>query len=236
MNPQEDPLGQALLAYLAGDPGASVMVFSDVTVPDKLEAAYLFRSYLHMSGWEQQALAACRGPVLDIGAGAGAHSLALQESGISVTALDSSPGAVEVMRRRGVADVRLGAYQHFEGSGYQTLLLMMNGIGVTGNLLGLNAFLQVAHQWLAPGGQILLDSSDIRYLYEHEQGFSPPGDRPYYGIVRYRMVYGSTSGPAFEWLYIDQARLRRHAQLAGWQMDILAEGPHYEYLARLSRA
>lgn len=230
----EDPLGQALCAYLDGDRQATIAVRSDLALDDVLPARYLCRDLADMPPWEQAAIMACRGRVLDIGAGAGSHSLALQARGHLVTALDVSPGAVAAMQRRGVVHaVHHDLWQWPAEPVYDTLLLMMNGIGLVGDLHGLNRFLDQARQWLAPGGQILLDSSDIRYLYEDsDQALPLPEDR-YYGIVRYQMSFRQHIGRPFDWLYVDRERLQRHALYFGYQCEWLYAGAHYEYLARL---
>ncbi|GAB4412014.1 MAG: class I SAM-dependent methyltransferase [Bacteroidia bacterium] len=235
-DPQQDPLGTAALDYYRGHLKAEIRVISDLAINDVIPARYLFRSYEQMPAWERAALDACRGRVLDIGAGAGSHSLILQTRGHAVTALDVSPGAVELMRLRGVEDVVHGSIWDFAGGPYDTLLLMMNGIGVVGDLSGLNRFLEKARDWLAEGGQILLDSSDISFLYEHDESWvHPPNDR-YRGIIRYRMHYRTTASRPFDWLYIDLPRLELHARQFGYTCTCLLEGPHFEYLARLTRA
>ena len=229
---KHDPLGQAALAYQQGRIDAQIQVLSDVATTDVLPVAWLFRSYDQMPSWEQAAIDTCVGRVLDIGAGVGSHSLILQSRGHEVCALDVSTGAVEVMRDRGLKRVEHLSCWDFPAEEFDTILLMMNGIGLVGYLKGLNSFLKLAPQWLAPGGQILLDSSDIRYLYEQEADWALPQDR-YYGIVQYQMSYQRIQGMPFDWLYLERDRLAKHARMFGFQCEILQQGPHHEYLARL---
>lgn len=233
-DPRRDPLGQAMLAYLGGQPQATVQVYSDVAIDDVIPARYLLRGYDEMPAWERQALRHCRGRVLDVGAGSGSHALWLQEQGLEVVALDVSPGAVDVMQQRGVQQVLHGDIFDYEGEPFDTLLLMMNGIGLVGDLHGLNDFLQMAARLLKPGGQILLDSSDIRYLYEAEGITLPLADGRYHGIIGYQMTFGPVQGEAFAWLYLDFPKLEQHAQHFGYQCRRLAQGSHYEYLAQLT--
>ncbi|MEM7660425.1 MAG: class I SAM-dependent methyltransferase [Bacteroidota bacterium] len=233
LSPEHDPLGQAALAYWREKTEVDIQVHSDVGIEDVLPVKWLFRSHEQMPDWEQQALTHCQGKVLDIGAGVGSHSLYLQEQGHEVCALDISPGAVAVMQDRGVKRTLLQDLWAFPPEPFDTLLLMMNGIGFVGNLLGLNRFLQQAKQWLAPGGQILLDSSDVRYFYEQDGEYFLPEDQ-YYGIIQYRMHWKDCYGPCFDWLYIEPQRLQKHAKMFGYQYNLLATGPHFEYLAQLS--
>ena len=229
---KRDPMGQAMLAYLAGDKHAHVNVYSDLAIDDEIPARYLFRTYDEMPQWERKALSYCQGSVLDVGAGAGSHALWLQGQGHEVLAMDISPGAVETMRQRGVKRPWHGDLFEFDGEQYDTLLLMMNGIGLVGDLHGLNQFLQSARRWLKPGGQILMDSSDIRYIYESDLT-TMPNDR-YHGIIGYQMSFGHIQGEAFSWLYLDFEKLTQHASHFGFKCECLALGSHYEYLARLT--
>lgn len=218
-------------AYLQGQLDATVKVYSDIAVDDNIPVAYLFRSYSQMPAWEQKALDLCRGSVLDIGAGAGSHSLELQHRGLSVKGIDISPGAVEVMKIRGVEQAEHVSFWEYPQEKFDTLLLLMNGIGLVGNFKGLNAFFEQAKTMLKPGGQILLDSSDIKYLY-NDLGISPPNDI-YYGLIEYQMAFKRSISEKFSWLYLDFPRLMKHTKHFGLKCEILHEGPHYEYLARI---
>lgn len=235
VHPSQDPFGQAAWDYYHGAHKAEIQVLSDVAVEDIISVAYLFRTYHQMPVWEQAALDACEGSVLDIGAGVGSHSLFLQNLGHEVVSLDISPGLIAVMEeRKVVAPIHMDIWEYPSAS-FDTLLLMMNGIGVVGDLKGLNRFLQRASDWMAPGGQILLDSSDIRYLYEDGDIFYPVPRKKYYGIIRYQMMYKDAQSDPFDWLYIDFDRLRRHAEMFGFEANRIVEGDHYEYLACLKR-
>ena len=231
-NPALDPFGTAMLDYFGGNLGATIQVFSDLAENDEIPVRYLFRSYSQMPNWEQKALEACYGEVLDIGAGAGSHTLHLQKIGMDVVAMDISPGAVDIMQSRGVENIIHGSIWDFTKRKFDTLLLLMNGIGLVGDLKGLNQFLGHAKSLLKPGGQILFDSSDIAYLYEKDNQEILNPDR-YYGIISYQMCYGEVCGEIFDWLYIDYPRLEKHARVNGYTCEKLVEGGHYEYVASL---
>lgn len=233
-DPQRDPMGQAMLAYYQGELKAAITVLSNIAEDDTLSAAYLFRNVAGMPQWEQDALDACEGSVLDIGAGAGSHALALQARGHKVVGLDISPGAVEVMKLRGLKEVVHGDVWSYTDKRFDTLLLMMNGIGLVGTIERLKAFLRLAPKRLRSGGQILLDSSDIAYLFPHNEKAVELLLHPeYYGIVRYQMQYQTSKGKPFDWLYIDLNYLREIAEAEGYEVDLLTEGHHFQYLARL---
>ena len=236
-----DLLGQALLDYQHGQHRAALTVQCSAADDEQLPAAYFFRTLLVMPELERQALDECRGRVLDLGAGAGCHTLELQNRGFTdVKALDHSAGAVQVMQVRGVQQVArhdIFAARAPHELPYDTLLLLMNGLGLAGTLDGLDKFLLHCRTLLAPDGQILATSSDISYLYEDEDGalvFNLNG--PYYGEVTYTFQYQNQTGQPFPWLFIDAALLEDAAQRAGYQVDFLGHDDNGQYLVRLTLA
>ncbi|MDO7853464.1 class I SAM-dependent methyltransferase [Hymenobacter convexus] len=233
-----DILGQALLDYHHGhDADATVTVHCSAADDEPLPAAYFFRTVLQMPELERQALDESRGRVLDLGAGAGCHSLELQSRGFDVKAVDVSAGAVQVMSERGVQNVArhdLFSAKPASELPYDTILLLMNGLGLTGTLDGLDKFLAHARTLLAPDGQILATSSDIRYLYEDEDGALRINlNGPYYGEVEYRLTYRGQDGEPFPWLFIDAALLNDAAEAAGYTADFIGEDDNEQYLVRL---
>lgn len=229
-----DPLGRALLDYLDGDAEARVLTWSSVEGWDVLPAARLCRDRRLMPEVERRAVDACEGRVLDWGAGAGSHALCLQQAGHEVTGLDISPGCVEAMRRRGVARPVFGNGFEWSGGRFDTILMMMNGIGVCGTLHGLRRFFRTAPRLLAPGGSVIFDSADIVYIF-HDL----PGGRcidlrkDYYGEVTYRMKYRNEATEPFGWLFVDFAMLAGEARRAGWEAEMIWEGKDYEYAGRI---
>jgi SAM-dependent methyltransferase len=233
-----DILGQALLAYHHGDATATVTVHCNVADDEPLPASYFFRTVLQMPDLERQALDESRGRVLDLGAGAGCHSLELQNRGFeAVKAVDVSAGAVRVMTERGVRTVArhdLFAPLPPTELPYDTILLLMNGLGLTGTLEGLDKFLAHARTLLGPGGQILATSSDVRYLYEDEDGALLINlNGPYYGEVSYTLSYQGQDGEPFPWLFIDAALLQDAAETAGYSAEFIGEDENEQYLVRL---
>jgi SAM-dependent methyltransferase len=234
---QNDPIGQAGLDYfLNGQRSTDIKVWSDIAENDTLPVHYLFRTYHEMPSLEQKALALCKGKVLDVGAGMGSHALYLQEQGHDVTALEISPLACEVMSRRGVSQVvNADFFKHASDQKYDTILLLMNGIGLVGTVNGFPTFFKKIKELLNPGGQILLDSSDLRYLYIDEDGSMLINlNGRYYGEVEYRMSYGDYKGKRFKWLFIDDQLMVHHAEKHGFKFEKIAEGSHYDYVARIN--
>lgn len=186
---------------------------------------------------ERLALDHCRGPVLDVGAGAGRLSLELQDRGVAVTAVDIAPVAVEIMRERGVVDARCEDLYEHRGGPYATLLLAMHGIGVVGSYEGLEAFFDGAHRLLRPGGQILCDSADLDLATEDDDLSlslaDETGHQP--GQVFFQTAFGDELGEAYPWLFIGEDDLGAHAAVAGFQLTVLARADRGRFLARLTR-
>jgi len=231
-----DPIGAAMEDYLTGNYSAEIIVKSNITEDSEIPVEYLFRSEDEMPAIEKKALQLCRGKVLDVGAATGCHSIVLQKRGLDIHPIDISEKAVEIMKNRGLSKAKQADYFLFKGEKYDTLLFLMNGIGICGKLENLDRFFEKAKEILNPGGQILLDSSDIIYMYETEDGsIEIDLNAGYYGEVEYQMIYKKISGPKFNWLFVDFDILSQHAILSGFNCEKIMEGEHYDYLARLFR-
>ncbi len=232
---QEDPMGAAIRDYFRQGKSAQLKVLSSLFDDDEMPVAHLFRSYDEMPPLEQRALNEARGKVLDVGAGAGCHALALRERGLDVTAVDISPLSCETMKERGIANVEcVNIFNQRFQERFDTLLLLMNGTGIAGKLSRLPQLLSRLKQLMNPGAQILIDSSDLRYVYEDENGVLDVDlDGAYYGEVDYQMTYRNIIGKSFDWLYADSVVLAECCRQCGLKCEILAQGNHYDYLARI---
>jgi len=212
-----------------------------------------FRSPNDMPELEWIALQHCRGRILDIGAGAGSHSLLLQKMELDVTALDISPLNAAVMKERGIKNVLRRDFFSLQPARdpgarrqvapYDTLLLLMNGIGLAATLDGLHLFLQKAHTLLRPGGALVFDSSDVAYLYHGRPPKKGPSKRAggslsghYYGEIYYQYEYRRQRTDWFKWLFVDKRTLRRIATSEGWKMQLLFEDKFDQYLVELRPA
>ena len=204
---------------------------------DEIPVKQLFRNFTEMPALEQEALRMSEGRILDVGAGSGCHSLALQEMGKTVKAIDISPLSVEVMLKRGVKDACLENFfnEQFSGS-FDTILMLMNGSGIVEKIANLPIFFHTLKRLLAPGGCVWMDSSDLRYLFEDEDGnLDIDIDDDYYGEVDFRMQYKNIRGDRFDWLYLDFQTLSLHAANNGFKAEKIREGEHFDYLAKISR-
>ncbi|MCV6630724.1 MAG: class I SAM-dependent methyltransferase [Flavobacteriaceae bacterium] len=232
--PMNDVFGTAVLDYQKGNYLQDILVSSPTMEDDILSVPYLFRSYSQMPKIEQKALNSCRGKVLDIGCGAGSHSLHLQQKGLDVTALDNSPGAIQCCKSRGIRQTILSDILSFKDQKFETILLLMNGIGLAGTFREIPNFLHHLKSLLIPDGQIILDSSDLRYLFESTEdgGLILPEQTAYYGEVQFELQYQQYR-QKINWVYLDPDNLAGISQQIGFKTNIITQGEHYDYLAKL---
>ena len=237
LDTRHDPMGAAIADFYKNGVAGRLRVMSSMFDEDEIPVAHLFREEDEMGELELNALELTKGHVLDVGAGAGCHALALQDRGLTVVAIDVSPLSVDVMMKSGVEDARLvNLYDEALNEKFDTILMLMNGSGIIGKIANMSQFFARIDSLLAEGGQVLLDSSDLIFLFEDEDGsvdIDLAGD--YYGEVDFTMQYKNIKGDIFDWLYIDFETLAFHAAENGFDAELVMEGEHYDYLARLTR-
>lgn len=233
--PGGDPMGAAIYDFHKNGTADVLRVFSSQFEEDEIPVADLFREHDDMPELERIALDEASGEILDVGAGSGCHSVALMKMGKSAVAIDISPLSVEVMKERGVDALQVNLYDESFDRKFDTVLMLMNGTGIIGNLDNMPVFFERMKHLLKPGGSILIDSSDLRYLFEEEDGslmIDLADD--YYGQLDYQMQYKDVHGEPFDWLYVDFDTLAFYAEESGFDAELLAEGEHYDYLAKLT--
>ena len=231
----KDLFGQAILDYQTQNAPEDLVTETNISEADEMSVAYLFRTYQDMPKIEKKALQLAKGKILDVGCGAGSHSLFLQQKGFEVTAIDISPKAIQACQLRGVKDARIQHLLELENEQFATILLLMNGTGIFGTLAETSKYLQKLKSLLTPNGQIILDSSDIIYMFDQdEDGAYMVPATGYYGELTFNVSYKGQTEDAFPWLYLDYNTLQNAAHANGLQCELLLEGNHFDYLARLT--
>lgn len=231
----DDIMGQALLEEHLHHNNVPLIVRTSVSDDEEYETAYFFRNFDEMPELEQKAIQLSKGKVLDVGAGTGIHALALQKLDLECHAIDISELSVQIMEERGVENATCQDFFELKDQKYDTLLFLMNGIGLVENLNGFEEFFSQCKNLLNEGGQIIFDSSDLIYLFEEEDGsFVIDLHDHYYGEVEFQVEYQGIPSEPFPWLFIDFDNLQNLAEQNGFEAEILQRGLHYDYLARIT--
>ncbi len=232
----KDLFGKAILDFQTNTSPEDLITETNISDADEMSVAYLFRGFDEMPKLEQKALKLATGKILDIGCGAGSHALHLQEKGFDVSAIDISKKAIETCKLRGISKaevqdiLELTSHEKFD-----TILLLMNGTGIFKNLNEISKYLQKLKSVLNENGQILVDSSDIIYMYDQDDdgAYEIPADK-YYGELTFTIQYKGETEEPFDWLYVDYNTLQNAATANGLKCELVLEGEHFDYLARLS--
>ena len=231
-----EPLGDAMMDYFLGRMGTSICVKSSIEADRYVSLETFFRENQTFPTLEKDAFHFCKGKILDAGAGSGPHALYLQEKGFDITGIDISEKSVEVMQKRGLKKTVCADIFNYEGETYDTILMMMNGIGIAGDLPGLSKLLQHFKKLLNPGGQILFDSTDIGYVSSFDRSLSSLRTPipEYYGTAYYQLEYKGKTGEIYPWLFIDRHTLTTAATENGYKCSVLKiHGT--QFLARLEQ-
>ena len=239
LDPDEDAFGAALADHAAGRAGAELVLEVDdgYRTPALPPVAF----FLPESSWapeerEVLAHAPAAGPVLDLGAGAGRHALWFQDRGHEVTAVDASPGAVEVCRDRGVADVRLGDLTDPpDDRPWAAVLLMCGNLGLGGGWGETRALLSRLSAICAPGAVVIADTVDptglsdehsLAYVARNLDAGRPPGQ------TRLRLHYAGRTTPWWDQLNVPVADVALLVAGTGWTVatHLVATVDHYVVL------
>ena len=237
------PFAEALAACAAGETDVELRLRSSLGEDEALPVGFFFRPPDELMDFERYAVELCRGRVLDLGAGAGPHTLALQSIGRRVVAVEGSADVARLLRARGATHVVHADFRHWWRPGFDTVLMLMNGLGPLGTLAGLDRFLAHAPRFLAPGGQLLVDGAEAAPSRPSRAAtaasrppaasWPPAGEYP--GEAWIELSHAGRVGRPFRELYIDPGTLARHAAHAGWRFDVVFEDGDGAYLARLAR-
>ncbi|WP_395054918.1 class I SAM-dependent methyltransferase [Flavobacterium sp.] len=230
----KDLFGRAILDFQTNNNPQDIITETSISEADEMSVAYLFRNYSQMPIIEQKALQLCKGKILDVGCGAGSHSLYLQQKGFDATAIDISQNAIKACKLRGINNAKVQNVLDLNSQKFDTILILMNGTGIFETLSQTDKYLTKLKSLLSPNGQILIDSSDIIYMFdENDDGSKLIPANGYYGELTFSIQYKGETETEFPWLYLDYNTLQNAAIYNNFQCELIQEGENYDYLARL---
>lgn len=233
----KDLFGKAILDYQTNNSPEDLITETSISEADEMSVAYLFRSFDEMPKIEQKALQLTKGSVLDVGCGAGSHALYLQKKGFDVKAIDVSENAIKTCELRGLKNVSVENILNLDVSNkYDTILLLMNGTGIFETLENCTKYLLTLKSLLNENGQILIDSSDIIYMFDQDEdgAYEVPANH-YYGELTFTIQYKGETEEPFPWLYLDYNTLQNACLVNGLQCELILEGEHFDYLAKITK-
>jgi 2-polyprenyl-3-methyl-5-hydroxy-6-metoxy-1,4-benzoquinol methylase len=226
---------KALLAYHNGDNTAVFTIIRDDGFSQSVPVSIFFDDQ-NFTELEEIALSLCKGSVLDVGAGAGRHSLELQRRGLNVTATDIEPLCEQIMTQRGVHSVIISDILNWTGVRFDTVLMLMNGIGMVGCPESLNNFLGNLTNLLNAGGYLLCDSIDVDQTDDPHSCCVPNSQHsssPLSRSTAFSISYAGYMGKAFKWLHISPKLLQEHCRLAGLTFSVIHEEKDGHFLCRI---
>jgi 2-polyprenyl-3-methyl-5-hydroxy-6-metoxy-1,4-benzoquinol methylase len=232
----KDLFGKAILDFQTNNSPEDLIIETSISEEDVMPISYLFRSFAEMPIIERRAMELVKGKVLDVGCGAGCHSIYLkQEKNLDVTSIDISENAIKTCQLRGLKKAYMKDLLEIENETFDTIILLMNGTGIFGKYKNAIEYLTKLKTLLKPNGQILIDSSDLIYMFDEDQDKEKwiPNIRNYYGEIIFNLTYKKEKEKPFTWLYLDFNTLQNTAKISGLQCEIIIEGTNYDYLARL---
>lgn len=241
--PPAEPLAAALLDHHRDGRPRRVKALRADGVEFEIETEEYFTLEGELAELDRLALDLARGRVLDVGAGAGRHALALEAKGCEVVAIDVSPTCVALCRERGVRDARELDVMTLAGAAgegaredaaralgdFDTIFFGMQTLGVAGGVVPLGRLLAGLRRILRPGGAVIADSSELRVAWEGDEADRSPARGEIVLSTRYRRLRGEP----FPWLYLAEADLAAIAEEAGFALETSGRVSSGEYLVAL---
>ena len=241
-NRNNDAFGAFLLAHHeSGDPSAELIERDDSFIASGSEPGLYFSEYDSWSPAERALVDLASGVVLDIGCGAGRHSLYLQSKGLRVVAIDDSPGAIEVCKLRGLRGARvlpIAEIRRLARASFSTVLMLGNNFGLLGSPRRGKRILRDLHAITTDGATILAATrdpyrtSDPAHLSYHRRNVAR---RRAPGQIRMRARFRDKVGPWFDYLLVSPSEMNDVVAGTGWTVERLIDSSSANYLAVIRR-
>jgi len=230
---EEDAFGQELYAAYAGEEVFEILERDDGLI-DVMKTGEYFSQYEGWSPIEQKAMQIVKGRVLDVGCGAGRHSLYLQEKGFDVLGIDISPLAINVCRLRGLKNCKVVPIEavNFKPNSFDTIIMMGNNFGLFADFKRARRLLKRFCRMTSEDALIIASSRDpyktINPAHLEYHKLNKKRGRMS-GQVRIRIRYEKYVGKWFDYLMVSRKEMEQILLDTGWKIKefLDSEGPHY---------
>ncbi len=219
----QDAFGHGMDEYFKGKKGTEIVERDDGLIQPNGGPASYFTPYRKWHSLERKEIRFARGRVLDIGCGAGRHSLFLQEKGLEVVGIDNSPLAIEVSKKRGLNDARVRSITDIDSSlgVFDTILLLGGNFGLLGNPQRAKRILRRIHKLTSRNGRIITASINPRttddpdHLAYHVANIAKdklPGQ------LKIRVRYKQYATPWIEFFWVSRQEMENVLEGTGWMV------------------
>lgn len=236
----QDAHGNAMIDYLNGKGAFEIVERDDGFITITNAPAVYFSKFMDWPSHEKRGMRFARGKVLDIGCGAGRHAIYLQERGLDVLGIDTSPLAIKVCKLRGLKKAkRFSIDQISQKLGrFDTLLMLGNNFGLFENFNKARWLLKRFHKITSREARIIVESSDpyqtdepdhLEYhRYNRKRGRMS-------GQIRLRVRYKKHVTPWFDYLLVSKDEMREILKGTGWQVKRFFDSKSPWYLAIIEK-
>jgi SAM-dependent methyltransferase len=219
---QQDAYGQEIMLILQGHDVSEIIERDDGYI-DSMGGHYLLAPFSKWDRSERAAIKLARGRVLDVGAGGGRVSLYLQDQGLDVLAIDISPLAIEVCKRRGIRNVRVLDFAKIDErlGTFDTVVMYGNNFGLFGSPARAKRLLRRLHTMTSSDARIIAETLDPyatkvpEHLAYHRRNRKRGRSG---GQVRIRARSKLLKTPWFDYLFVSRKEMRDIVRDTGWHV------------------
>lgn len=241
MNPKKDAYGQQVWAYFNGEKSFEVVERDDGFVDVGMGATAYFQEYNNWPWYQKEAIKFAKGNVLDVGTGAGRVSLYLQKQAHNVTAIDSSPLAIKLCKKRGIKNVRVLPFAQIgilKLNTFNTVVMFGNNFGLFGSFKQARTLLKELCKITTKDALIIAETNDpyktkdpLHLKYHH---FNRRRGRMS-GQLRIRIRFRQYTSDWFDYLIVSEKEMKEIVQGTGWKVKKFVNPGESPYIAILQK-
>lgn len=241
MELKRDAYGQEVWAFFLGKKSFEVIERDDGFVDFSTGAPAYFAEHKDWPKIQKQAIKYARGRVLDVGAGAGRVSLYLQKKKLGVVAIDNSPLAIKVCKKRGVKHAKVLPIEQigkFKPDCFDTIIMFGNNFGLFGSFKKAKLLLKKFHKITSPSALIITENVDpyktedpvhlAYHKFNRKRGRMP-------GQLRIRIRFRNFIGDWFDYLLVSKKEMKEILKDTGWKVRKFIDSDNYMYSAIIEK-